>query len=396
MRLIAAVARRTTARLAARRRCHDRAAPPVGGQSVALRTEYPYETDSGWVTTSTVYYLHRDYLGNLTEITDAEGVVEGRARYDAFGRLLENTIPATITTRLYTGSIYASATLSAGDPATRLYKIGARWYDPGIGVWLTPDSLVPDVNNPIAWNGYAFNYNNPVNFSDPSGHFPWLLAAGVFALGGFGGHLAATSAGYDIGSTQWVASVGLGGAFAVGGFGLGYAGYGGWALAAGIAGDTAIDTAILGGPFWSSLARNAVVNIGFNVAGYAIGRAFQRLRLRKSGYGIGGGLGWDDEAVWRSWPDSVYEGLGDMPPESAKAWQAAVEQVNSGDVYVVGGYAKGYHQHGGKDFDVFIMDTKAWQDVWQELLHGPPVPGGYVDPRPGFFWQVTRGTLDSL
>jgi RHS repeat-associated protein len=134
----------------------------AGGQAVALRTTYP-DANNSWAITSTAHYLHRDYLGNLTEVTDADGVVEGRARYDAFGRLLENTIPATITTRLYTGSIY--------DPATGLYKIGARWYDPVTALWLTPDAIVPDVNNPIAWNGYAFNYNNPVNFVDPSGHF---------------------------------------------------------------------------------------------------------------------------------------------------------------------------------------------------------------------------------
>jgi len=46
--------------------------------------------------------------------------------------------------------------------------------------------------------------------------------------------------------------------------------------------------------------------------------------------------------------DEWFEGLGDMPPESAKAFQEAVDKVDSGDVYVVGGYAKGYHQHGGK------------------------------------------------
>jgi len=89
--------------------------------------------------------------------------------------LLDNTIPSTITTRLYTGSIL--------DPATGLYKIGARWYDPVTALWLTSDAIVPDVNNPIAWNPYAFNYNNPANYSDPSGHFPiWdLLDVGFFA-----------------------------------------------------------------------------------------------------------------------------------------------------------------------------------------------------------------------
>jgi RHS repeat-associated protein len=122
-------------------------------------------------------------------VTDETGEVVGSARYDAFGRLLENSIPPTLTLRLYTGSIY--------DPDTGLYKIGARWYDPVIGLWLTPDAVVPNVNNPIAWNGYAFNYNNPVNFVDPSGHFAVPAIALVAAIGFLGGEIYATTQGYN-------------------------------------------------------------------------------------------------------------------------------------------------------------------------------------------------------
>jgi RHS repeat-associated protein len=148
----------------------------AGGQAVALRSTYPYEeAPFQWEMTSTVHYLHRDRLGSLTEVTDKDKNVVGRARYDAYGHILSNTIPLTLTTRLYAWSDY--------DPATGLYKIGARWYDPQLGVWLTPDSVVPDVNNPKAWNPYAFNYQNPVQYVDPSGHIPiWdILDIGFFA-----------------------------------------------------------------------------------------------------------------------------------------------------------------------------------------------------------------------
>jgi len=36
---------------------------------------------------------------------------------------------------------------------------------------------VPDPGNPVAWNRFAYVYNNPVNYTDPSGHAPVLLAA---------------------------------------------------------------------------------------------------------------------------------------------------------------------------------------------------------------------------
>jgi len=34
-----------------------------------------------------------------------------------------------------------------------------------------PDSLVPGAGNPLAWDRYAYTLNNPVRYTDPSGHF---------------------------------------------------------------------------------------------------------------------------------------------------------------------------------------------------------------------------------
>jgi RHS repeat-associated protein len=167
----------------------------ANGQAIAQRITSILEDETH------LYYLHHDYLGNLTEVTDENQRIVGRARYDAYGRILSNTIPLTLTQRLYAGALY--------DPDTGLYKIGARWYDPDIGLWLTPDSVVPDIYNPIAWNPYAFNYNNPVNYVDPSGHFavPALLL--LAATGFLGGEIYATAQGYNALDREfWQYSVG--------------------------------------------------------------------------------------------------------------------------------------------------------------------------------------------
>jgi hypothetical protein len=54
--------------------------------------------------------------------------------------------------------------------------MGARWYDPVLARWTSPDSIVPDPGNPQALNRYTYVYNNPLRYTDPSGHGPadWL------------------------------------------------------------------------------------------------------------------------------------------------------------------------------------------------------------------------------
>ena len=51
-----------------------------------------------------------------------------------------------------------------------LYFYQTRWYDPVSSRWLQADSLVPDPFNPMDWDRYAYVRNNPVNFTDPTGH----------------------------------------------------------------------------------------------------------------------------------------------------------------------------------------------------------------------------------
>ena len=40
---------------------------------------------------------------------------------------------------------------------------------------------VPESQGGQGWDRYAYNFNNPVNYIDPSGHFPWPI---IFAIGG--------------------------------------------------------------------------------------------------------------------------------------------------------------------------------------------------------------------
>jgi RHS repeat-associated protein len=50
-----------------------------------------------------------------------------------------------------------------------LYHYQARWYDPALGRFVQPDSIVPDPGNPIDWDRYGYVRDNPVKYIDPSG-----------------------------------------------------------------------------------------------------------------------------------------------------------------------------------------------------------------------------------
>jgi RHS repeat-associated protein len=63
-------------------------------------------------------------------------------------------------------------------------NFGPRLYDPTLGQFLQADSIIPDVGDPQALNPYAYARNNPIHFTDPSGHsFVSALMGAVFGLG---------------------------------------------------------------------------------------------------------------------------------------------------------------------------------------------------------------------
>jgi RHS repeat-associated protein len=51
-----------------------------------------------------------------------------------------------------------------------LYYYNARWYDPEVGRFIQADSIIPEPGNPLAWDRYSYANNNPLNYTDPSGH----------------------------------------------------------------------------------------------------------------------------------------------------------------------------------------------------------------------------------
>jgi hypothetical protein len=45
-----------------------------------------------------------------------------------------------------------------------------RWNSPYINHFIQPDTIIPDQTNPQSWDRYSYTLNNPVRYTDPSGH----------------------------------------------------------------------------------------------------------------------------------------------------------------------------------------------------------------------------------
>ena len=99
-------------------------------------------------------YHHLNALGSNIVLTDDDQNVLARYEYDVFGAIRSET-GTSDNTRKFTGKEF--------DADSNLYYYGARYYDPYIGRFTQRDPIGDGVN----W--YAYTYNNPLKFVDPTG-----------------------------------------------------------------------------------------------------------------------------------------------------------------------------------------------------------------------------------
>jgi len=116
-----------------------------GGRKVAMRN-------------GTVTYLYADHLTSTVETNDS-GANPSQLYYPYGAERRSGSLP---TPYRYTGQRWESA--------IGLYFYNARWYDPALGRFIQPDTIVPEPGNPQALNRYSYAGNNPTTYNDPSGH----------------------------------------------------------------------------------------------------------------------------------------------------------------------------------------------------------------------------------
>ena len=113
----------------------------------------------------TKQFYHTDHLGSTSIVTDQTGSKKEWNEFFPFG-----TYRVNIDYDASFPDVFHTYTGQEEDDELGLYNFKARLYDPVIGRFISPDSIVPDPDNPQSLNRYSYCRNNPLAYTDPSGH----------------------------------------------------------------------------------------------------------------------------------------------------------------------------------------------------------------------------------
>ena len=167
----------------------------------------------GFAYSGQFYAFHKNILGDIVALY-CDRLLVTQYRYDAWGNCqvltasgLADTNPSSpgnLNPFRYRGAYF--------DAYSNLYLMGARPYDPDTGRFICPDD--PAYLDPASLDGlnlYAYCLNNPVTYTDATGHFAVAsfliglgVAAGIGALVGGTAYAISEGVSYTItGEWSW-------------------------------------------------------------------------------------------------------------------------------------------------------------------------------------------------
>ena len=116
--------------------------------------------DKGENTEKTYYVT--DMHGNVVQLLDESGNVTKTYEYDSFGNEVKPEKKDENPYR-YCGEYY--------DKETEEVYLRARYYEPGVGRFITRDTYTGESDEPLSLHLYTYCANDGVNAWDPSGHW---------------------------------------------------------------------------------------------------------------------------------------------------------------------------------------------------------------------------------
>ena len=148
---------------------YDADGAPIGMQ---------YRTESMSAGKFYTFWFERNLQGDIVAVYNEDGTKVCTYTYDAWGNVTLTWVNS-LATNLY--AVYNPFKYRGyyHDTETGFYYLQSRYYDPEIGRYLNADSVIAGVGGSVqGYNLFAYCFNNPVNMSDSSGHWPqWIKDA---------------------------------------------------------------------------------------------------------------------------------------------------------------------------------------------------------------------------
>lgn len=153
----------------------------IGGEVIAVVKTQGEGASAGAVQADPrlVNYWHKDALGSIVAVSDANGQVIERTLFDPWGRRQASTGgPMGLTD----GPAHGDRGFTGHEHLDELglVHMNARLYDPLLGRFLSADPLIQDPTLLQGYNRYSYVLNNPLIYRDPTGEW-WQVP--VFIVG---------------------------------------------------------------------------------------------------------------------------------------------------------------------------------------------------------------------
>lgn len=163
----------------------------VGNQRVASRIMSDAACATGTDSFDFTYFYGTDHLGSSTYLTDALGDIVEHNEYTPWGEIwqTEDNMPVVSVGELNNPFKFTGKEMDR----TGLYYYGARYYDPQVSLWMSPDPILDKylpkldekdnsklpgmggVYNSLNLGLFTYTHQNPVKMIDPDGNDVILL-----------------------------------------------------------------------------------------------------------------------------------------------------------------------------------------------------------------------------